>query len=151
MDASVFVFSPPSGATRIEAPAIAVTPIASTGAEIQIPAGFLAPSYIPDGYQQVLGTITRTTGGQVTKVDVLLLGPRGLITIREQLVPNLETLQPTNSTPVRLANGVVVFRIEQPGQTTLAWGQGDIAMSIFADSRLLDELIRIAQSLESQP
>lgn len=150
---ALFRFVPPAGAQETD-PTAGPTAGRSTlgpvgGSEVKPPAGFLAPSYLPDGLLNSGEVSTQAADGRVTAHEVRLARTRGgppELVIQQQFR--------AGGLPSSLAVGLPVsvggnpgFRSTVGGEETLVWARGDIIVTLRSAQLPFEELLRIAEGM----
>jgi outer membrane lipoprotein-sorting protein len=146
--ADKFQFSPPPGATE-------VVPNESTHSGQTIvpgglPAGFLTPSYRPDGYiGGATGSSSDANGEPIAAYTRLTRGDAYLL-IRERIRKDGLPAALMQGDGVE-ANGHRAWLEHTANQTSLAWQAGDIVVQLVVNQLPDNELLRIADSMPPIP
>jgi hypothetical protein len=153
-----FTFAPPGGAQQVEPPS--ATSSASSrgsasvgpGQAVTLPAGFLAPSYLPDGYVSVGRGASHSSGGETTSVNVRLqpADQRGeggpYLDIEEQR--RFGGLPQSLKAGIALSVGGSEGYISSSGNLTrLAFWTNNLVITLTTSHLAREELIRVAESL----
>lgn len=154
-------FTPPPGATKSDDDDVSGS--GSGGAsmtpgqrEVRLAAGFLVPSYVPEGFLQVRES-SSTSGGasEPDGAEAIIAGPDD--TTPRPYIRLQETRRP-GGLPPSLAKGEALqvadhpaYRIVEGDTVHLAWGQDGLVIVLSARGVPADELLRVAESLKPSP
>ena len=150
LDAELFRFQPPPGArenTGAQGPGSSVGSSTTFGtSDLNIPPGFLVPSYIPTGY--VLRNAGSTeSAGRISQIQ-RTFGPRGSsaeVEMRQQFRVG-GPLAPLMGTPVTVGGSSGV-RSTTGDTNMISWTKGDVTVTLSSSDLPFEELVRIAESM----
>jgi len=149
IEASVFEFVPPDGATKVEDAAGSCSSSSGTmgGSTVSFPPGFLEPDSIPDRFNSA-GAGSK--GGAGCAIDVAWAvhedGAGGYLLIKQRARRALpESVVAWEPVALEDKRG---YREPAGGVERLAWQQGDVAILLESDTLRLEELVQVANSFE---
>jgi hypothetical protein len=149
VESSRFVFDPPPGASELPADEGSCSSSSGPfgGQQVSVPAGFLRPAYVPQGFEQTASASeTGSEGCRITAASVLLeRDGGGYLLLRQRLRFELpDTVLAWGPVSLDGRDGYHDFG----GATRrLAWQQGEVAALLESDVLAIDELIRVANSM----
>jgi hypothetical protein len=145
----VFVFRPPPGSREVQASQSSSSSFTGGQRTITVPAGFYAPAYLPDGYVTV-SSGTSSSGGVTSGIERTLSPPgrAGRLVIEERFrAGGFAALGTPMGTPINVKDVQGYWRTEA-GDIVLSWEMGDILLTLTGTGLGLDELLRVAESME---
>jgi hypothetical protein len=141
----VFSFVPPAGSREVDPEARSSGGASSSG---PAPDGFLKPTYLPAGYRQ-RGSGSGTSGGVTSEYTLSIESDTtgDKLEIRELFRAGGPLPQQVQGEKVAMKQGVGYVSIEG-GYTVLIFTRGDITSYLRSSQLGVDELIRIAESMQ---
>ncbi len=168
IDPQRFVFKPPADARPGQGQAQAPSPSGSNPqpaapagtATYTLPAGFLKPSYVPDGYvpAAISQSVTSGSAGNSSKITVRYNGPAGSATTPylsiEQTQGGSQSQEPpANATQVDV-NGATAYETTSQGVRAVSWqtqasaGGNGVGVVLRSADLSFDELLKVARSMQ---
>lgn len=147
-------FTPPSGARDVTAsnPSQSCSGSVTAGAGLSAPGGFLAPSYLPAGFENGASSSESGRGScnTVAAQSRVEHANGSFILLRQRL--RLAGIPPAlhSDDTVRI-NGRDAYQSEVNGITRLVWSEGDVVAELLSDALTAEELLRIAESAQLRP
>ncbi len=147
-------FQPPEGARKtagaVNSMAVG-TMSGSGGPRVDAPAGFVVPAYVPDGL--VATGISREstvgTAGPVTFIVKYAASQGGTVVLTVQETLRADGLPDALKTGTKTkAGGHDAWSTRDGGRTTLVWQQDRLAVEVTGEGIKLDELVKMAESME---
>lgn len=148
IDAERFVFDPPPDASEVPGAEGWCSSAGSAvgGPGVTVPAGFLAPAYVPAGFRSVASGSESGAGCTTTAIWVLLEGDGGgSLSIQQRVRRELpDSLRAWEAVALGDRRG---YREARDGIERLAWQQGELAVLLSSDVLSVEELLRVARSM----
>lgn len=158
IDDEIFSVTPPEGSRRVDAKELADSVQAGfsgggsiegdLGQEVSLPAGFLAPTYLPTGYQtRAIGQEEDADG--IYQVEFLIRQDAGdgYISAQERrgrgAIPDA-----LKKGDLVVAHDVQAWLREEDDLLHLAWQENDLVIYVIARGLTADELLRVADSMQ---
>jgi outer membrane lipoprotein-sorting protein len=148
-DARAFAFTPPDGSVDggTSGAAQARGTITPSRGPLNVPAGLLSPSYVPDGYK-LESSSQSATAGVTSYIERKLVNEKGdVLTVKEQYRPG--------GLPDYLQGGTVITVGDGKGYVTRGGGEiilvvykKDVIVSVSASALAINELRSMVESME---
>jgi len=149
IDASRFVFDPPPDASEVpdEAGSCSSSSGSLGGPGVSVPPGFLVPAYVPAGFRSTGSGSEGGSGCALAATWVLLEADDGSYLLLRQRVRHALPESMLAWEPVTLDGGKG-YRDATDRMERLAWQQGEVAILLESDVLSIEELARVANSME---